>query len=73
MIKFDDLNGRLHARDIKFLSKKCTGESNNSQKEALFEFVCSQNERVAYNALWVFTHLPKTDLLWLNPKYDSIV
>lgn len=73
MIRFEDLTGRLHIRDIRFLCKKCTGTSNNSQKEILFDCVCCGNERVAYNALWVFTHLPKEDKLCLMPRYDSLV
>lgn len=73
MVKFADLTGRLHARDIKFLCEKCSGAANNAQKESLFALACSSDERVAYNALWVFTLLPKEDILWLKPEYNRLV
>lgn len=73
MVRFDDLTGRLHAGDVKRICAKCAGAANNSQKEALFELACNSDERVAYNALWVFTHLPKEDVMWLRPKYNILV
>lgn len=73
MVRFEDLTGRLCARDVQFLVKQCVSAANDPQKEALFALACCSDDRVVYNALWVFTRLPKSDIIWLKPKYNCLV
>ncbi len=42
-------------------------------KADLLSFINHPDDRVAYNALWVFSYFSKGDLKWLRPKYHALV
>ncbi len=69
----DRLSERLHKRDIQDICAACVNESDNSLKEELFSLVRHENDRVGYNALWVFTHFPGDSIKWLEPKHNELI
>ena len=73
MKEFECLDGRIHARDVRRVCGACAGVENDTRKEALFSLACGADERVAYNALWVFTHFRKGDIMWLASKRDVLI
>ncbi len=62
----DILNLRLHQRDINRLVA-------TADMEAVYAEIFSENQRVAYNALWVLTHMPPRFNLWLSEKRNEMI
>lgn len=67
------LSGRLHNKDIQELILQAQGEEKREQKEQLYCLTSDKEERVAYNALWVWTHFAESDILWLRPRQQELV
>ena len=67
------LAGRLGKRDILELCAACSGTSGDALKAELFSLISHADDRVGYNALWVFTHFPPEDMRWLEPKRCELV
>ena len=45
---------------------------DHSHKNELWTYVHSTERRVSVNALWVMTHLPKSESLWLQSLQDEL-
>ena len=56
--------------EILFLTQ---GEANNSVKSELYALTQDTEQRVATNALWVFTHFAEHDNEWLYTKHDELI
>lgn len=65
--------GRMRLGDIRELCLECCGSGNEDSKEELFSLACNEDDRIAYNTLWVFTHFPATDMRWLSSKRDVLI
>ena len=46
---------------------------NNRLKAELYKLTFDEDERVATNALWVFTHFDITNNEWLYAKHDDLI
>jgi len=46
---------------------------NNCKKAHLYQLTFDEDERVATNALWVFTHFDLQNNEWLYPKHDDLI
>lgn len=64
------LSGRLHKRDIQLICLECSDE--NVMEELLSLSFCSDN-RIAYNALWVLTHLNKSQLQSISNRRNQFI
>ncbi|MBO6117160.1 MAG: hypothetical protein J6P44_01310 [Bacteroidales bacterium] len=60
------LSQRIHAKDIKQLSK-------TADKEDIFALMFDKDKRTSDNAAWVMTHLPKSCNKWLDKKRDILI
>ena len=49
------------------------GEEKNQKKAELYKLTFDEDERVATNALWVFTHFDMTNNEWLYAKHDDLI
>ena len=68
-----ELGERLRLPDIRRLCVMASGTCNDSVKEALYVCVFNSDDRVSYNALWVFSHFSSADIAWLYEKKDELV
>lgn len=62
------LEERLHLGDIRQVCAVCCDVQDDSLKDDLFSLVSHPDDRVGYNALWIFTHFPEEDMKWLEAK-----
>lgn len=69
----DILHNRIHLGEIKRLSAACTGPGSEAVKAEIFRLAGDADERIAYNALWVFTHLPSAERQWLLPHRNELI
>lgn len=46
---------------------------NNRKKAELYQLIFDEDERVATNALWVFTHFDLQNNEWLYSKHDDLI
>jgi hypothetical protein len=46
---------------------------NNCKKAELYQLIFDEDERVATNALWVFTHFDLQNNEWLYSKHDDLI
>ena len=46
---------------------------NNRKKAELYQLIFDEDERVATNALWVFTHFDLQNNEWLYAKHDDLI
>ena len=46
---------------------------NNCKKAHLYQLIFDEDERVATNALWVFTHFDLQNNEWLYSKHDDLI
>lgn len=46
---------------------------NNRKKAELYQLIFDEDERVATNALWVFTHFDMQNNEWLYTKHDDLI
>lgn len=67
------LEDRIGKRQVECVASMCSGCVSDKMKAELFTFVTSDNERVGYNALWIFTHMSRQDLAWLLPRRNDLI
>lgn len=67
------LDRRIHSDDILELCYHTQGTDNNRNKELLFALATDRDERIAYNALWVFSHFSLADNTWLYNKRQELI
>lgn len=67
------LGDRLHISDIRHICAGCCGVLDDFGKAELFSMISHSDDRVGYNALWVFTHFPLEDMKWLASKRDCLI
>ena len=67
------LIGRISKNDIHELCFQTQGERNNHRKEELYRLSFDEDERIAMNALWVFTHFDEANNKWLFQKHDDLI
>ena len=46
---------------------------NNCKKDHLYQLTFDEDERIATNALWVFTHFDLQNNEWLYSKHDDLI
>ena len=49
------------------------GNENNHRKEELYQLSFDDNNRVANNAFWIFTHFDDFNNQWLYQKHDDLI
>ena len=69
----NQLINRLSINDIYSLCLQTQGKENNCLKEELYQLTLDENDRVAINALWTFTHFDKANNEWLISKHDDLI
>ena len=65
------LNKKLCMDDIYEICILCHG--NSRKKTELYQLIFDEDERVATNALWVFTHFDMQNNEWLYAKHDDLI
>ncbi len=65
------LNKKLCMDDIYEICILCHG--NSRKKAELYQLIFDEDERVATNALWVFTHFDMQNNEWLYAKHDDLI
>ena len=65
------LNKRICMDDIHEICILCHG--NSRKKAELYQLTFDEDERVATNALWVFTHFDLQNNEWLYSKHDDLI
>ena len=65
------LNKKLCMDDIYEICILCHG--NSRKKAELYQLIFDEDERVATNALWVFTHFDMQNNEWLYAKHDNLI
>ena len=65
------LNKKLCMDDIYEICILCHG--NSHKKAELYQLIFDEDERVATNALWVFTHFDMQNNEWLYAKHDDLI
>ena len=65
------LNKRMCMDDIHEICILCHG--NSRKKAELYQLIFDEDERVATNALWVFTHFDLQNNEWLYSKHDDLI
>lgn len=68
----EKLDRRLTPDDIHELTFLTQGTRNDRRKEQLYALITDPDDRIAYNALWVFTHFALADNEWLYAKRDNL-
>lgn len=67
------LSHKLALSDILHISLLMQGKENDYRKEELYRLTFDKDERVAVNALWVFTHFDSINNEWLYTKHDDLI
>ena len=67
------LASRLCLNDIAELCAVVAGNENNHRKEELYHLSFDDNNRVANNAFWIFTHFDDFNNQWLYQKHDDLI
>lgn len=67
------LNERLHRQQIQDICTACSGVDNDSLKAQLFTLTENADDRISYNALWVFSHFSSADMMWLEPRRNILI
>ena len=67
------LSYKLALSDILHICLLMQGKENDSRKEELYRLTFDKDERVAVNALWVFTHFDSINNEWLYTKHDDLI
>ncbi len=67
----EELSRRLSAAEVCKLGVGMQGDGD--RLEALYELTFDCDKQVAFNALWAFTFLDKTNVGWLNSKHDDLI
>lgn len=66
------LDSRLTPENIHELTFLTQGKRNDRRKEQLYTLITDPDNRIAYNALWVFTHFDLADNEWLYAQRDNL-
>lgn len=69
----EDLGGRMGVRDIERVCGLCAGADGDGRRAELFALVGDDDDRVGYNALWVFTHFANEDMACLQSERDRLI
>lgn len=64
---------RLHMADIHAITAKAHADQSGNLCEAIFTLGGDKDNRVAYNALWCLSHLPRKHDGWLRTKHDEMI
>ena len=67
------LSHKLALSDILHICLLMQDKDNDSRKEELYRLTFDKDERVAVNALWVFTHFDSINNEWLYTKHDDLI
>lgn len=67
------LSGRIGIADIRNLCIDCAGPHNDEAKARLYSLINDSDDRVGYNALWIFTHFQTDDKIWLQSKRTELI
>lgn len=67
------LSHKLALSDILHICLLMQGKDNDSRKEELYRLTFDKDERVAVNALWVFSHFDSINNEWLYTKHDDLI
>ena len=67
------LANRMSMDDIHEICSLAQGERNDGIKAKLYDLTFDKNNRIALNALWVFTHFDQANNEWLNAKHDDLI
>ncbi|MCI6839296.1 MAG: hypothetical protein MR900_05355, partial [Prevotella sp.] len=67
------LSHKLALSDILHICLLMQGKENDYRKEELYRLTFDKDERVAVNALWVFTHFDSINNEWLYTKHDDLI
>ena len=67
------LNKKLCMDDIYEICFLAQGERNDGIKAKLYDLTFDEDNRVALNALWVFTHFDQANNEWLYAKHNDLI
>ena len=67
------LNKRMCMDDIHEICFLAQGERNDGIKAKLYDLTFDEDNRVALNALWVFTHFDQANNEWLYAKHNDLI
>ena len=69
----EKLRSRLSPNEIHEMCFLTQGRVNDWVKAELFELIKDANQRISYNALYVFTHFDLSNNEWLYQKQDELI
>ena len=67
------LTKRISIDDIHEICFMAQGERNDGVKAKLYDLTFDEDERVALNALWTFSHFDQANNEWLYAKHDDLI
>ena len=67
------LANRMNMDDIHEICFLAQGERNDGIKAKLYDLTVDEDNRVALNALWVFTHFDQANNEWLYAKHNDLI
>ena len=67
------LANRMNMDDIHEICFLAQGERNDGIKAKLYDLTFDNDNRVALNALWVFTHFDQANNEWLYAKHNDLI
>lgn len=67
----EKLSAHIHIEDIHEILLYVEG--NEKRKQMLYELIRHEDDRVAYQALWVFTHFNARENEWLIARQDELI
>ena len=67
------LGKRMSMNDIHEICFMTQSEENDCRKAELYELTLDEDNRIAANALWTFTHFSLADNEWLFVKHDDLI
>ena len=63
---------RVFRHEILYLCSVIRNLDNDRSIETLYNLVADDDDRVAYNALWIFSHLTTEDSRWLLKRRNEL-
>lgn len=67
------LCNRLHIGDVCRTATDAHVDKSGILREAIFALTKDKDDRVAYNALWCLSRLPRNHAEWLRTKHDEMI
>ena len=64
---------RIFRHEILYLCSVIRNLDNDRSIETLYNLVADDDDRVAYNALWIFSHLTTEDSRWLLKRRNELI